>query len=59
MRDPDRIDAILFKISDLWHDNPDLRLGQLILNTNVGYYTEDDDLLEQLTVLYGTGDIDD
>jgi uncharacterized protein YihD (DUF1040 family) len=30
MRDPDRIDKILYMLSHLWHKYPDLRLGQLL-----------------------------
>ena len=30
MRNPERIDKILEKIREVWHRNPDLRLGQLV-----------------------------
>ncbi|WP_407290773.1 hypothetical protein [Stutzerimonas zhaodongensis] len=32
MRDPERIDEMLELIREVWQDNPDLRLGQLIMN---------------------------
>ena len=32
MRDPERIGEILDTLEIIWFDNPDLRLGQLILN---------------------------
>ena len=48
MRDPARIDRILGLVEKLWHDSPDLRLTQLIMNVlNMNsdpYYVEDDRL---------------
>ena len=50
MRDPERIDRILAKISDLWHANPDMRFGQLM--SNFGWikspqiFTCEDDVME-------------
>lgn len=48
MRDPARIDPIIAKIRKLWHEYPDLRLGQVIervKSLNQGpvdaYYVED------------------
>lgn len=32
MRDPDRIAKMMTILGDLWEDNPDWRLGQLIEN---------------------------
>lgn len=32
MRDPDRIDRIIDKLREVWKANPDLRLGQLLVN---------------------------
>ncbi len=32
MRDEKRIDKILDKIRDTWKQNPDMRLGQLLIN---------------------------
>jgi len=56
MRDPNRIYEILRILSKIWFKNPELRLGQLILNgcpTDSGlYYLEDEDLLENLKNTY-------
>ena len=56
MRDPNRIPEILRTVSKVWYKNPDLRLGQLILNacpTDAGlYYLEDQELLENLKKAY-------
>ena len=55
MRDPNRIDTILHEIGIIWHENPDLRLGQLIGNVLEGpalYYVEDTGLLAALKDLY-------
>lgn len=54
MRDPNRIPHILDKIKKLWEKNPDLRLGQLIINaTGIDpYYIEDDALVQALEALY-------
>ena len=55
MRDPKRIDEILSKIKEVWDRNPDLRLGQLLLNCARDpalYYIEDDDLVKALQELY-------
>jgi uncharacterized protein YihD (DUF1040 family) len=56
MRDPKRIHEMLRVISKVWYKNPDLRLGQLILNAvtinpNL-YYMEDEQLLEYLKKTY-------
>lgn len=52
MRDPARIDRILELVEKLWHDSPDLRLTQLIMNvlymSSDPYYVEDDRLEEAL-----------
>ena len=56
MRRKERIPELLKKISDIWYKNPDLRLGQLILNAcpsdQMAYYIEDEDLLESLKIVY-------
>jgi len=55
MRDPKRIDVILQEISNIWHENPDLRLGQLIGNVLEGtalYYVEDAGLVQALKDVY-------
>ena len=59
MRDPKRIDRMLKKLEELWKQNPDWRLGQLVFNSaaHAGwdnydvFYCEDDQMergLEQL-----------
>ncbi len=50
MRDPKRISRILEKLGYLWHLNPGLRLGQLVVNlTPHGeeyLFTTEDDMFE-------------
>lgn len=58
MRDPKRIDGILKVVGKYWKENPDLRLGQLILNVAYGtgcepYYIEDKDIIDLLKKYYG------
>jgi hypothetical protein len=56
MRDPKRIPAIMSKLEELWLKNPDLRLGQLIINAVDGnhlYGIEDAALIRELVKLYG------
>lgn len=48
MRDPNRIPDVLRALGLLWQKYPDLRLGQLLLNFDVAYYTEDDVVLALL-----------
>lgn len=51
MRDPRRIPKILQKLERIWEKYPDLRLGQLILNSVQGpvlYYVEDEELIKIL-----------
>ena len=59
MRDINRIEKVLTKIREIWYKNPDLRLMQLLLNTNVNtndnpfmYYVEDEHLIEMLDNMY-------
>jgi len=54
-RDPNRINEILYMLSDLWHENPDLRLGQLLVNLVKPhnpcpevFFIEDDELIEKV-----------
>ena len=52
-RDPERIDAILAAIGEVWHRHPDMRLGQLLVNLldpewNKLFNVEDDVLAERL-----------
>ena len=32
MRDPARIDRMIEKLREIWHANPDMRLGQMLVN---------------------------
>lgn len=56
MRDPKRIDTILSLIREIWHEMPDLRLTQLIMNAlkmnSDPYHVEDDKLEHALLQLY-------
>lgn len=52
MRDPKRIERILYKVGVLWDRNPDWRLGQLIDNAihdggSADPYYAEDDVLER------------
>ena len=56
MRDPARIDLIIEKLRNLWKANPDLRLGQLLVNLirpqepcPQVFYFEDTDLLKRFS----------
>lgn len=53
MHDPKRIRPFIEKIAEIWEKNPDLRFGQLILNTvnskSLLYIIEDDKFLEMLS----------
>ncbi|GBF17410.1 hypothetical protein Br6_04816 [Rhodococcus sp. Br-6] len=52
MRDRERIDPILSKLGQVWHENPDLRLTQLLValaatgETMPGFFYTEDDRLE-------------
>jgi hypothetical protein len=48
MRDPKRIPQILAKLGELWTAQPDLRLGQIMGNASITYYTEDDKAAQAL-----------
>ena len=55
MRDINRIDTILQQLGEIWKMNPDLRLGQLLLNCMSDpmlYYVEDDKLIEVVRSYY-------
>lgn len=52
MRDPKRIPKVLKEIERLWKKYPDLRLGQLLINADIDYWMEEDDLLERLRFAY-------
>lgn len=54
-RDPKRISKTLNILKQIWKMNPDLRLGQLILNAineEDLYYIEDDKILEKIVSTY-------
>ncbi len=55
MRDPNRIRPFLEKVAEYWEQYPDLRFGQLVLNTvydkNVLYNIEESDFLKKLSSL--------
>lgn len=59
MRDPNRIENILAQLAQIWHKNPDLRLGQLIANTRIHendllfYNIEDQTLIDYFKNYYG------
>lgn len=54
MRDPNRIERILNKIEAIWINEPDIRLGQMLVNfapprlQNDIFYLEDDELEKEL-----------
>lgn len=56
MRDPKRINKCLRKIKEIWSKNPDLRLGQLLINMTPDakslYFIEDEDLINLLDNFY-------
>ena len=56
MRDPKRINRCLRKIKEIWNKNPDLRLGQLLINITPDakslYFIEDEDLINLLENFY-------
>lgn len=55
MRDLNRITKTLQEIQKVWEQFPDLRLGQLLLNSTddtILYYLEDEKLVEYLKTYY-------
>jgi|WetSurMetagenome_2_1015567.scaffolds.fasta_scaffold606109_1 hypothetical protein len=55
MRDPKRIDSIIENLKCIWKCFPDLRLGQLILNSiseSELYYIEDKDFIKKIIFYY-------
>jgi len=55
MRNPNRIPAIIHKLEEYWLQNPDLRLGQLIVNAvpkEYLYSVEDTVLVRSLVKTY-------
>jgi len=59
MRDPNRIDLIMEKLTKIWKLHPDWRLCQLLYNVTIStgwkqkdlFYFEDDELLKKLNRL--------
>lgn len=58
MRDPKRIDEILNELREFWTANPDLRLGQLVVNvvnpkvpSPEVFYVEDEEFRARLQIL--------
>ena len=47
-RDPSRIPKVLAALGELWMQNPDLRLGQIMGNAAITFYTEDDRALTEI-----------
>jgi uncharacterized protein YihD (DUF1040 family) len=45
-RDAKRIPEVLAALGELWMANPDLRLGQIMSNAAITFYTEDDKALQ-------------
>lgn len=55
MRDPTRVPKVLIEIGKIWSHYPDLRLGQLLINSIYEkdlYYIEDDTLIKALEMYY-------
>jgi uncharacterized protein YihD (DUF1040 family) len=53
MRNPERINAVLAKLREIWEKSPDLRLGQLIGNViDDVYNVEDEVLVHRLDAFY-------
>jgi len=48
MRNPGRIDACLDQLKEAWKRIPDMRLGQLLENAGVNFYTEDVDAISKV-----------
>jgi len=62
MRDPNRIDNMLLTLALVWRENPDLRLGQLIVRASkaaarkpseAGFYSQDSFYVEDDVILKG------
>ncbi|MEO5317612.1 hypothetical protein PV761_03325 [Arthrobacter sp. CC3] len=47
-RDPKRIPEVLAALGELWMECPDLRLGQIMGNAAITFYTEDDRSLTEI-----------
>lgn len=53
LRDPKRIQPMLEALKRIWTENPDLRLGQIIVNASkdAPYFVEDHVMMEGLHTL--------
>lgn len=47
--DPKRIPQVLAALGELWLEHPNLRLGQIMGNAAITFYTEDDRALTEIT----------
>lgn len=64
MRNPHRIPVILNLLKEVWEQNPDLRLSQLILNAayrggwevNDAFYAEEATIIAGLTLMLKEGE---
>lgn len=48
MHDPNRIQIICQRLATAWERVPDLRLAQLLEDAEVGFYTEDDRMIQMV-----------
>lgn len=48
MHDPNRIQIICQRLAAAWEKLPGLRLAQLLENAEVGFYTEDDRMIQMV-----------
>ena len=48
MRNPYRIPCYCDELRKLWARVPDMRLGQLLENAGVTFYTEDEDMIRKV-----------
>lgn len=48
MRDINRIQTICQRLATAWEKLPDLRLAQLLEDAEVGFYTEDDKMIQKV-----------
>lgn len=48
MRNINRIQTICQRLATAWEKLPDLRLAQLLEDAEVGFYTEDDKMIQKV-----------
>lgn len=59
MRDPKRIPELLSLLGQYWTQCPDIRLGQMLVNFGIDYFTEDERFIEKLQLrLFGEESFD-